>query len=363
MLIIIYLLTILVKLRIREGIAVELRKMQLIGRGSFSITLPPDWVKENKLKPSDQITITREDDGSLRLVPGIIREEKEELKTTIDAGRYKDPGLLARLIVAAYIRGFDSIEVVSKHPISENHRKEIKDVIGSLMGLGIVESTSNRVMLQSMIDPAKFPTKPLLKRLCGLASSMYEDAMRALNDKDSSLATSVIQRENEVNKVYALLQRQLAAAAFDKTVLKKIELRGTPDLGAHVAILPRIKSIAENAVDIANNQMALGQKEISDSDLQKIIRLGKMTHEIFSNAVEAFFNEDAVLANRTLESIPHFEETTDELISYVITRIKDHDVRRLLTYIVRDLRRISGFGKSIAEVAITGFVFHKSNLT
>jgi phosphate uptake regulator len=341
---------------------VELRKMQLIGRGSFSVTLPPDWVKENKLKPSDQITITREDDRSLRLVPGIIREEKEELKTTIDAGHYKDPGLLARLIVAAYIRGFDSIEVVSKHPISETHRKEIRDAIGSLMGLGIVESTSNRVVLQSMIDPAKFPIKPLLKRLCGLASSMYEDAMRALNDKDSSLAASVIQRENEINKVYGLLQRQLAASAFDKTVLKKIGLRGTPDLAGHTAILPRIKSMAENAVDIANNQMALGQKEISDSDLQKIIRLGKMAHEIFSNAVEAFLNEDVVLANKTVESISHFEEKDEEFLNKLIPRIEDPDMGKRLSYIIRDLRRISGFGKSIAEAAIIHSVSHKSNL-
>jgi phosphate uptake regulator len=338
---------------------VELRKVQLVGRASFSVTLPPDWIKENKIKPSDQVTITREEDGSLRLAPGIIREEKKEVKIKIDADRYKEPGLLARLIVAAYIRGCDSIEVLSKHPISENHRRDINDATDGLMGMGIVESASNRIMLQSVVDPAKFPIKPLLKRLCALASSIYEDAMRALNDKDSSLATSVIEREKEVNKIYALLQRQIAASAFDKTVLKKIELRGTPDIAAHTAVLPRIKSIAENAVDIAVNQLAIGQKEVDDSDLQKIIRLGKMTHEIFSNAFEAFFNEDVVLANRTLESIPHFEETTNELISKVVAQIKNHDVKMLSSYIVRDLHRISEYGESIAQVAIISFLFHK----
>jgi phosphate uptake regulator len=62
---------------------------------------------------------------------------------------------------------------------------------------------------------------------------MYEDAMRALNDKDSSLATSVIQRKNEFDKIYALLQRQIAASTLDKTVLKKIGLKGTPDIAAY----------------------------------------------------------------------------------------------------------------------------------
>jgi len=337
----------------------ELRKMQIVGRASFSVTLPPDWVKEYKLKPSDQITITREEDGSLRLAPGIIREEKKEIKITIDADRYKDPGLLKRLIIGGYARGGDSIEVVSKHPISENHRKEISRATENLMGMGIVESTSNHIVLQSMVDPAKFPIKPLLKRLCGLASSMFEDAMRALNDKDSSLATSVIQRGNEVNKIYALLQRQIATAAFDKTVLKKIELRDTADIAAHTAVLPRIKSIAENAADIANNQLALEKNVVNDADLQKIIRLGKMTHEIFSNAFEAFFNEDAVLANRILESIPHFDETTNELISKVVAQIENHEVKMLSSYIVRDLHRISEYGESIAQVPIISYLAHK----
>jgi phosphate uptake regulator len=340
----------------------ELRKMQLVGRASFSITLPPDWVKEYKLKPSDQITITREEDGSLRLVPGIIREEKEELKTIINADSYKDPGLLARLIVASYICGFDLIEVVSKHPISENHRKEIGDAVNNLIGLGIIESTSNRVVLQSMIDPAKFPLKPLLKRLCELASSMYKDAMRALNDRDSSLSTSVIQRENEVNKIYALLQRQVATSTFDKNVLKKIGLKGTPDLVHHIMILPRIKSMVENVLEIAKTQLAFGKNVVLDVDLQKIIQLGEMTHGIFFNAVEAFFINDVVLANRIVRSILDVEEVEVELISKLGARIKNPDAEKRLNYIIRVMRRIAVQGKSIAEVTIIGSVLHKIDL-
>jgi len=337
----------------------EVRKLQRLGR-TYSVSLPPNWVKENKLKPSDQITLIIEEDRSLRLVPGIIREEKEELKTTIDVDRYKEHGLLARLIVVSYIRGCDIIEIVSKHTISENNRKEIQGVIGNLLGLGIVESTSNRVMLQSVVDSAKFPIKPLLKRLCGLVSSMYEDAIQALNDKDSSLAAGVIQRENWINKIYWLMSRQIAASSFDKTVLKKIGLRGVPEMTLYTAILPRIKSITENVLEIANNQLVIGQKMVGDSDLQKIIRLGKMTNEIFSNAVEAFFNEDVVLANRAVESISRVEETEVELISKLGPRIKDPDVGNRLSYIIRDMRRIAGQGNLIAQVAIIGSVFHKS---
>ena len=66
-----------------------------------------------------------------------------------------------------------------------------------------------------------------------------------------------------------------------------------------------------------------------------------------------------MLANRALESISHFDKTTNELISKVVAQIKNHDVKMLSSYIVRDLHRISEYGESIAQVAIISFLFHK----
>jgi phosphate uptake regulator len=174
------------------------------------------------------------------------------------------------------------------------------------------------------------------------------------------LAAGVIQRENWISKMYALMQRQIEASAFDKAVLKKIELKGVPELTLYTVVGPRIRSITENVVDIVNNQLAIAQKKINDSDLKKITRLGKMVHKILGNACEAFLNEDVMLASRTIASISTFVEETDELMYELSDRIKDPDLGKHLSYIVRDFRRISGYGRLISEVAIIGFVFHNS---
>jgi phosphate uptake regulator len=334
----------------------------MVGHASFSVTLPPDWIKEYKLKPSDQITITREDDGTLRLAPGITREEEKEVKITIDADRCKDPGLLRELIVGGYIKGCDSIEVVSKHTISESHRKEISEATDGLMGMGIVESTSNRVMLQSVVDASKFPVGPLLKRLYELASSMFEDAMKALKGKDPSLATGVVQRENEADKIFALTRRQLVTASINKSVLKKIGLKGPSDLTFHTVALPMIWPMTNYAVDIANNQVALGKNVVNDADLQKVIRLGDMTHKIFSNACEAFFKRDVILANNTLESVKPIDETNEEVRKLLGSRIKDVQVLTPLMNIIRDFSGIVKYAITIADVTIDRSVAEKSNL-
>jgi phosphate uptake regulator len=342
---------------------VEIRKLQLVGRASFSVTLPPDWIKEYKLKPSDRITITREDDGTLRLAPGIMREEEKQVKITIDADRCKDTGMLMRLIVGGYIRGCDSIEVISKHTISENHRREINDATDGLMGMGTVESTSNRVMLQSVIDPSKFLMRPLLRRLFELSLSMFKDALQAIKDKNTYLAAGVVQRENEVNKFYWLVGRKISLSALNTNFRKKVGLKGTPDLALHLAIGPRIWDGANSSVDIAVNQLALGKNVVDYADLQKIIQLGDMAYDIFSNTCEAFFKGDGVRANSTLEAMKRFDEARDEFVKVVVPRIfKNPQTGLHFISIFRDLQKIVLDAKLIAEIIIFNSTILKNNL-
>jgi len=228
--------------------------------------------------------------------------------------------------------------------------------------MGIVESTSNRVMLQSMVDASKFPVGPLLKRLYNLVSSMQEDTMKALKDKNPSLAANVIQRENEVNKIYSLTRRQLVAASIDKSVLKKIGLKGPSDLTYHVVALPRIKFLANYAVDIANNQLAFEKNVVNDFDLQKMVRLGDTAYEMFSNACEAFFKGDVFLAIKSMKSIDNFEESKEELRKKLVLHIKDTEPRLRLSDIIRDLTGVARYAMEIAQITMAKSVAEKSNL-
>jgi len=339
----------------------ELRKLQLVGRASFSVTLPPSWVKENKLTPGDQITLTQEEDGSLRLVPGVIQKRKK-IMIMIDADRCKQPGLLQRLIVGGYIRGCDLIEVKSKHRIKRDQKDEIQETVNSLLGLGIMEVTSDHVMIQSLIDHSKFPIIPLLKRLCWLASSMQKDAIQALKDKDLSLAADITQRENEVNKIYWLAIRQLVAATYDKSLLQKVGLERGRDPADYRAIAVKNESRADCAEDIAKNVLALGKKKISDAELQKVIQLGELAYDAGHGACEAFFKDNMLSANSAVEVVDRFEKMAEELIKEVRTRVEDIHVGTCLITIIRDLCMIAECGKRIAEITINNSIIKEGRL-
>ena len=48
----------------------EIRKLQKIKGGSFTLTIPKQWVEKRKLTSGEQIAVSEDEDGSLRLGSG-----------------------------------------------------------------------------------------------------------------------------------------------------------------------------------------------------------------------------------------------------------------------------------------------------
>ena len=55
----------------------EVRKVQRVGYSTLTVSLPRAWVEDVKLKAGDIVSIKREDNGSLKLIPGTEHEREE----------------------------------------------------------------------------------------------------------------------------------------------------------------------------------------------------------------------------------------------------------------------------------------------
>ncbi|MGI0085270.1 MAG: hypothetical protein ACREBQ_09325, partial [Nitrososphaerales archaeon] len=56
----------------------------------------------------------------------------------------------------------------------------MKKTLGELIGLGIVEQGVNRLVVQSFLDPSKFPIEGLIMRLNLIVESMRDLAVKSL---------------------------------------------------------------------------------------------------------------------------------------------------------------------------------------
>jgi len=183
----------------------EIRKLQFQGRSTYTVSLPKKWVEGFGLKKGDKL-IFNETENSL-VVSCLAGRESNEAKS-INA----DTEILSRSILASYLAGFKRIRIFSSERISSGTKNEIKKSVARLNGLQIVEETSNEVLLQDLLDTGELDLRKAVKRAYSICASMQKDAITALKENDKELAKEVIQRDDEVDRLYFLAVRQLRGA-------------------------------------------------------------------------------------------------------------------------------------------------------
>src|SRR5260370_38314542 len=98
---------------LRKLNSVELRKLQMTGGASYTVSLPKDWVKEQGLKVGDVVAVMPRSDSSLTLIP----HEKMPIgknrgaEATVSPSKEQDKEQILRTVLAQYLAGYDIIRV------------------------------------------------------------------------------------------------------------------------------------------------------------------------------------------------------------------------------------------------------------
>jgi len=329
-------------------IGVESRKVQRVGYSTLSVSLPSNWVKNVGLKPGDIVSLLPENDGSLKLVPNVLAEHKEETNEfIINSDLCNEQGMLERIIVGNYILGRDILVVASSKRIRSIHVEEVRKILHSLIGLGIVEETPRKIVLQCSIDPVKFQIDMLMRRLCVIASTIHTEVAEALVKSDPELAKDAISREDEADKIYWLAMRLLLSAQRTRSTAKKIGLENPLQILYIGLALRHLELIADHAANIARNVIELQKYKgkISKRVIERISNMSGLTYTVFQKAMKCFFTGDMEIANSVLEMRKAIK-AEDETLMRELPEVPH------LRCITIGLTRIADSGADIAVIAI-----------
>jgi len=294
---------------------VELRRLQAVGNYSLSVSLPREWVRRHGLRKGDLVVLEAEKDGSLRISP--VKEESEALRVfTVNADRCVAPNMLKRILVGCYILGYESVKVLSSTRLRQEHVEEVNSVLRRLMGVGVMEESMNHLVLQSIMEPSKFPVENLLHRLHSLSLLMQRVSLQAYMSRDKSLAEDVIRLEKDSDMLYWLILRQLELASHDPKVAKKVGVEDLPLNWACRSVAKSLESIADGAERLCNLvlQLAGSLSEEPPSDLKT---MGETSLRMHEEAFKAFVKKDVELANEAIESLKQLREIELSLYSRV----------------------------------------------
>lgn len=331
----------------------EARKVQRVGYSTLTVSLPRDWVEDVKLKAGDIVSIKREDDGSLKLIPGTEHKREEVKNCIVNADLCNSSNLLTRVITGNYILGHDTIQIVAKDELKKNHLEEIRATTQRLTGLSIVEQTLKQITLQSFVDPTRFPIYGLMRRLHIIISSMLEVSIKALVERRPELAAEVMRMEEESDRIYWLIVRQLLLAIRDRSVGTKIGIESPLHLAGNRVVAKSLEEMADSAENIANEVLALKDKEIgSEVILNDIAKFSAQVIKISDHSVKALLTGDISLSNEAVEMVETAEDDERKLTQKVLTYVKDVSVAASLRIIMWNLGQIGKYCRMVGEVTI-----------
>jgi len=337
----------------------ESRKIQKVGYSTLSVSLPSNWVKETNLKRGDIVFLMPEKDGSLKLFPSNLIPSREGIEEYIcNSDLCDDPKMLERVIVGSYILGRDLFSIISSKRISSEHIAEVRKIMRKLVGLGIVEETSDHIKLQCSVDPRKFHLDMLLRRLSIISLTIVKEAVQALVDSDISLAEDAINREDEADMMFLLAMRLLISAQRKREVAEEIGLTDPLHILYFGLMLRYLELIADYAEEIARRVIELLHKykdRLPKSIVERIANLNDLAHDLVLKSVDSFFINDIKIANSLLEMLAFIELERDRLM-------KELPEIPHLRLIIWNITRIADNGASIALKAINNALGTKTKI-
>jgi len=287
--------------------SIQLRKVQSTKGGSFLLALPKGWALRVGLRGGDRVAVEELDDGSLLVKPQVEAENEVERlsETIIEFG-----DTLERDVLGRYLMGYDIIRVASRSRLTLEQRERVKRAISSLIGVEVIEEKSNEVVLQCLLSPLAVPIKTLFKRADVIAQQMHNDSIKALLDRDVELAQSVVRRDEDLNRIYFLIVRQLRTIIRNPRLADKAGVKLYECLDYRLAA-KSIESIGDEAVAIASNTVKLLTEKLSIED--KVYELSSLVDGMHSNAFKAFMKSDYNLATQVIRLSGKAHSLADEL--------------------------------------------------
>ncbi len=332
----------------------ETRKLQQVGYSTMVVSLPHEWVKELGLRQGDRVTFEREDDGVLRLVPGEKQTQKVETRSVINSELAKDKDLLSRIITGSYILGRDSIRVTSNSELDPEHLEEVRNTVQRLTGVGIVEQTLQNVTILNFMDPTKFPVSGLIRRLHLISSSMLNAGMQALVEGRADLGEQVMHMEDEVDKIYWLVVRQLLLCAQDSSMSKLMGIQSPLHVVGNRVIAKSLEEMGDAAERIAQEAISLAKmkKKIPKDVANGLLHYSRAVEELSEKTMKALFDQDIRLTNEVIEDGNAVALEERDLTERILTNNGDIKMAVALREVVSNLRQMAEYCNTIAELTM-----------
>ncbi len=325
----------------------ELRKVQLTGGSSLTVTLPKTWAEKADLQAGDVVGCSEQPDGSMAITPHAKGER--EVQTYHLRTEGADTESLFRQVLSAYLNGFDAITVTSPDSLSPDARAAVQRAKNRIMGLEIIEEDPRSITVQDFLDPKEFHVDKALRRIQMLTQAMQQEANDLLLSPDTRQRASVRDRDDEVDRLFWLINKQFHALLRDVSYASKMDL--SPSQVHNFRLVARLSErTADHANRVAGEAIKIPREEENEAFIAELAQAWRRATGLFEDAVDTFRHHEAAEADGVIRQANAFQEEQTELLK----RATDFGAEAVahMAFIIESIGRTAAYAANIAELAI-----------
>lgn len=317
----------------------ETRKVQKTGLSTYIISLPKAWVLKKGIKSGDKLNIYEEKDQSLRISLEYKDPLKKEIKMKISPENKIEE--IIRKLTAHYLDGVTKIE------IDINEKNLSKEIILSLkrfMGFEIVEQSNTKIIIQDFFTSENLSLIKTIKREFNISKMLIEETKLLINREIDNI-NNIILWEDELDKLYLLLRRQINFAIHNSNILINFEV-SLKDCQDYLLLIDSIEKITDSFYNIAQNIIKIDN--ISEKNRKKFnLILDKI---IFSYDI-AFYT---IFKKNFKESNENYEKIKDILKDNITISEEKLDKKSMESFymVLSNINTIINYLEEIAEIGL-----------
>ncbi|MFB6139701.1 MAG: AbrB/MazE/SpoVT family DNA-binding domain-containing protein [Halosimplex sp.] len=226
----------------------ETRKLQQVGGGTYTVSIPKAWADEHRLEAGMELCLYTHRDGSIVLRAAERDGEALDAVTVEVPG--EDPTLVERAIRSAHTAGFESVTLRPDGSFTRAQREAARSTVAGLVGTDLVVERDEEITVEHLLDATTVSVRQSVVRLQFTARSLHREAVEAFLAGDADAADRLVERGDEAARVARMVTRQFTRSLVS---LGEVDRLGVPrpELFRYYVIARALGRVADQGVAIA----------------------------------------------------------------------------------------------------------------
>ena len=331
----------------------EVRKLQSTGGSTFTVSLPKPWVVAQGLNARDSLRVDWRPSGALRVTP-LDAQTRVSQRAYFSTKKLPDNSLHDHLM-GAYISGSDEIHIEHQPSEQKAVSVQVRRFLRSTRGFEIVEEQPARTEIRCLMNAGDMPLHASLNRMYLQVTSLARDILSVFDGEDREYITDAEERENEVDALLYLIERQVRILLDSHLVATQLNLTRTQAL-EYANLARSLERMMDHAFSIATlvlEHPKLTKNMIEMTPLEQLPEWQSSLKELMIN-IRTRDSTRIEAARHDLKKCQH------RLINHEQNLLKNYRSNEWMAFDLRlseSVRRLCAYARDFGEILLNMKVF------